>query len=87
MEWRTIGFRVRAPYDSASSSTEGYLQLGSEGSGWTLIGARDFDGDGRSELYWRHTPSGSVASWRSRDGYTLLGAEGSGWTIFDTPAP
>jgi alpha-tubulin suppressor-like RCC1 family protein len=61
-------------------TANGYVRLGTEGTGWSVIGTGDFDGDGRVELLWRHTASGQIATWPSGGGYLPLGTEGT-WQV------
>jgi hypothetical protein len=61
-------------------NSTGFVHLGTEGTGWVVIGVGDFDGDGRMELIWRHTGSGQVATWPSGGGYVPLGTE-SAWQV------
>jgi len=41
---------------------------------WTVVGTGDFNGDGRSDLLWRHS-SGTLSNW--------LGTASGGWIIND----
>src|SRR5262245_12738549 len=44
---------------------------------WTIIGQRDFSGDGKHDLIWRNGLTGDVALW-SMDGATVAGGSGLG---------
>jgi hypothetical protein len=61
-------------------TASGWLHLGTEGTGWVVIGVGDFDADGKMELIWRHTGSGQIATWPSGGGYVPLGTE-SAWQV------
>jgi alpha-tubulin suppressor-like RCC1 family protein len=61
-------------------NSTGFVHLGTEGTGWVVIGVGDFDADGKMELVWRHTGSGQVATWPSGGGYVPLGTE-SAWQV------
>ncbi len=37
--------------------------LGQADPSWSIIGAADFNGDGRSDLLWRQSGSGMLAEW------------------------
>nr|HMT20896.1 FG-GAP-like repeat-containing protein [Promineifilum sp.] len=51
--------------------------LGTVATDWRLIGAADFNGDGKSDLLWRNRTSGQVAVWFS-SGVTVTGTVGLG---------
>jgi alpha-tubulin suppressor-like RCC1 family protein len=61
-------------------NSTGFVHLGTEGTGWVVIGVGDFDADGKMELVWRHSGSGQVATWPSGGGYVPLGTE-SAWQV------
>ncbi|MHC4220147.1 MAG: FG-GAP repeat domain-containing protein, partial [Planctomycetota bacterium] len=67
----------------------GYLTKLSD-QGWTVAGTGDFNGDGNSDILWRHTVAGKNVVWLM-DGTTILPASGSllkvadlDWTIVGT---
>jgi alpha-tubulin suppressor-like RCC1 family protein len=60
------------------------------GTGWFLVGAADFNGDGDNDLLWQNTSTGEVGYWPmnggSRLGYTQIAAPGfvppsTGWRV------
>ena len=57
---------------------------GTAGTDWTIVGVGDFNGDGRSDILWRHT-SGSVLIWlingTTVSGVGSPGTAGLDWTI------
>jgi len=62
--------------------------LGSVPSNWSLIGQRDFDGDGYADLLWRDSNTGTVAIW-FMNGFQVtstvsLGAVPSNWSVYGT---
>jgi alpha-tubulin suppressor-like RCC1 family protein len=61
-------------------NSTGFVHLGTEGTGWVVIGVGDFDADGKMDLVWRHTASGQIATWPSGGGYVPLGTE-SAWQV------
>jgi hypothetical protein len=55
---------------------------------WTMIGQRDFDGDGYADLLWRDSDTGTVAIWYM-NGFQItsavsLGAVPSNWSVYGT---
>ncbi|MBY0336339.1 MAG: cellulase family glycosylhydrolase [Acetobacteraceae bacterium] len=58
--------------------------LPNPGAGWTLRGAGDLDGDGRSDLVWQNA-GGDVVAWRmngaSVAAMASLGNPGAGWSF------
>jgi hypothetical protein len=54
---------------------------------WNLVGGGDFDGDGHSDMLWRHAPTGRVSAWLM-SGSTPVSypgwAAGTGWTLQGT---
>ena len=38
--------------------------LGTVPGNWSIVGTGDFDGDGRGDIFWRDTNSGSGCAWR-----------------------
>jgi hypothetical protein len=73
--WRYVPLQELGIWNSS-----GFVHLGTEGTGWVVIGVGDFDADGKMELIWRHTGSGQVATWPSGGGYVPLGTE-SAWQV------
>jgi hypothetical protein len=59
--------------------------LASVGNEWAILGVSDFDGDGRADIVWRHTPSGAVFLWLMNGtavvGTATLGVVDPAWTI------
>jgi hypothetical protein len=61
------------------------------GTGWTLIGAADFNGDGHLDLIWQYNSTGQVAVWymggtqgTTYESWTWLAGgatPGAGWTL------
>jgi hypothetical protein len=62
---------------------------GGAGNDWTLVGAQDFNGDGKSDLLWRHN-DGTVLIWfidgGAKVGDASPGAESNDWKIQGTAA-
>ena len=64
------------------------VQSGSYGAvanNWQIAETGDFNNDGKSDLVWQHTPSGTVAIWLM-NGFQVqssatVAAVGSTWTI------
>jgi hypothetical protein len=60
------------------------LGAGSAGSDWHVVGAGDFDGDGKSDILWRND-NGTVAIWEMNGNQVKAslgaGSAGSDWTI------
>jgi FG-GAP-like repeat len=66
-------------------SAQGIAQLPSN---WTMIGQRDFDGDGYADVLWRDSVTGTVAIW-FMNGFRVtsevsLGAVPSNWSVYGT---
>jgi hypothetical protein len=65
------------------SSAQG---VGTIASGWTIAQTGDFNGDGKSDILWYHSASGSIGAWLM-NGATITSAVGIGalppsaWTI------
>jgi hypothetical protein len=73
--WRYVPLQELGIWNST-----GFVHLGTEGTGWVVIGVGDFDADGKMELIWRHSGSGQIATWPSGGGYVPLGTE-SAWQV------
>ena len=57
-------------------------------SNWSIVGQRDFNGDGYTDLLWRDSATGTVAIW-FMNGFqvastTSLGAVPTNWNIYGT---
>ena len=57
-------------------------------SNWSIVGQRDFNGDGYTDLLWRDSTTGTVAIW-FMNGFqvtstTSLGAVPSNWNVYGT---
>ena len=46
-----------------------------------MIGIGDFDGDGRAELVWHNTITGTVSCWTMAGSYLTFGTETGGWQV------
>jgi hypothetical protein len=86
--WEMDGFQVK----DAAYTTQGSLVVGAPGPDWHLLGAEDYNGDGKSDLLWE-TDSGALAVWQmdgtqiATAGYTqqgpnTVGAPGADWHVF-----
>ena len=57
-------------------------------SNWSIIGQRDFDGDGYTDLLWRDSTTGTVVIWFMKSfqvaSTTSLGAVPSNWNVYGT---
>ena len=72
---------------SGNWATGAALDLGTAESDWQIAGTGDFNGDGKSDILWRHI-SGAVAIWLM-NGFNiqsngLVGTPGNGWQIAGT---
>src|SRR5205085_2245431 len=71
---------------NGTAMTAGQSIIGA-GTGWSVIRTADFDGDGKSDLLWRHT-DGRHAIWLM-DGVTIKGTaqilNAGNWTATHTP--
>jgi hypothetical protein len=72
-----------ATWTIADGAISGGGTLGNPGAGWTLLGAGDLYGDGKTDALFENT-NGTYAVWRS-DGQSLTGAAtlgaAAGWTF------
>jgi hypothetical protein len=51
---------------------------------WQVQRVADFDGDGRSDLFWRNTSTGANTIWRSANNTTqtqVTGVTDLGWNV------
>src|SRR5947208_3306598 len=95
--WRTDGGSLAIwEMNDTQIKTADYIKMGSAtvkapGADWHLLGADDFDGDGKGDLLWR-TDSGALAVWEMNGtqitvadylklGSATVSAPGSDWTI------
>jgi hypothetical protein len=70
----------------------GFVNSGLIGSGvpisWSIIGQRDFNGDGYTDLLWRDSATGTVVIWFMNDfqvtSTATLGAVPSNWNVYGT---
>jgi Calpain family cysteine protease/FG-GAP-like repeat len=71
-------------------ASQGYSQLVDVNSGWQVQGTGDFNGDGRSDIFWRNTTSGQTYVWNmngmtvASQGYSQLVDVNSGWQFQGT---
>jgi hypothetical protein len=47
----------------ASGHVSSALGVGTMASGWTIAQTGDFKGDGKSDVLWYHSASGSIGAW------------------------
>jgi VCBS repeat-containing protein len=67
--WEMDGTHIKA----ADFTKLGSTSVGTPGADWHVLGAADFDGDGKSDLLWR-TDSGALAIWEM-NGTQIKGAD------------
>jgi hypothetical protein len=88
--WEMDGTHIKA----ADYTRIGPTSVGTPGADWHVLGAADFDGDGKSDLLWR-TDSGALAIWEmngtqikaadyTKLGSANVGAPGPDWHIVGT---
>ena len=85
--WMNANGQVVTWLSSWNGTTLSYTvrSLGSVGSGWTVAGVADLNGDGIDDIVWFHAPSGSVYAWTmSASGIGSVASIGMvtpGWSI------
>jgi hypothetical protein len=61
----------------------GQAYLGTVGTDWQLAGLGDFNGDGKTDILWRHTVTGALYAWLMNGtqyvGQAYLGTVGTQW--------
>jgi hypothetical protein len=88
--WEMNGTQIK----TADYIKQGSATVGAPGADWHLLGADDFDGDGKGDLLWR-TDSGALAIWEMngtqikaadylKQGSTVVGTPGADWHIAGT---
>lgn len=75
-----IGVRLGTP--SGAFTLDSNFSRGGFGNevdvAWTVLGAGDFNGDGRDDLLWRNTQTGAISNW--------LGSSNGDWVVNDAAA-
>ena len=85
--WMNATGQVVAWLSNWNGTTLSYTvrSLGSVGTGWSVAGVADLNGDGIDDIVWFHAPSGSVYAWTlSASGIGSVASIGMvtpGWTI------
>ena len=64
--------------DPLSLGVSSVFSLGAVPSNWVIAGAADFDGDGRADILWRDSNTGTVAVWLLLSGGGMLWVSQSG---------
>jgi predicted Zn-dependent protease len=68
-------------------AAEGYVRQLDISSGWQIQGTGDFNGDGRSDIFWRNTKSGETYVWNmngttiASEGYVQSVGTSSAWQV------
>jgi hypothetical protein len=68
---------------SASSATQQAV-TGVTSQAWKVVGRGDFNGDGKSDVFWRNTTTGGNVVWRSASSATqqpVTGVSSQAWTV------
>jgi hypothetical protein len=68
-----------------NGGTHTSFNLGLLDAAWQIVSTGDYDGDGKSDILWRHT-SGSLMIWKIKGGmHTVLnpGAMATVWTLVE----
>jgi hypothetical protein len=87
--WEMNGSQIKA----ADYTRVGATAVGAPGNDWHVLGADDYDGDGKADILWR-TDSGALAIWEmdgthvaaadyTRIGATAVGAPGADWHVYE----
>jgi hypothetical protein len=87
--WEMDGSRIKAAdYTSAGSTI-----VGAPGLDWHILGAEDYNGDGKADLLWQ-TDGGALAEWQmdgtqvvaadyTRIGATAVGVPALDWHVYE----
>ena len=90
--WRNVSTGANTIWKSANRSTPQAMAtvlLDPAGGDWEIVGVGDFDGDGRSDVFWRHGVDGPGVIWKSANAATRqavpdfsgMGGNYAGWRV------